>query len=116
MDRLKSEGKIEHIGCSNFTNAQIKSAVKITKISFVQMPINLLGSNIDHELRILMRKENIKAFAYNVLASGLLSGKFSHDTKFKNNDRRSRLPLFQSQNLAGAVAKVDKSLLHKIRE
>lgn len=108
LARLKNEGKIEHVGCSNFTAAQIKSAVKITNISFVQMPINLLGSNINHDLRTLMREENIKAFAYNVLASGLLSGKFSRDTKFKSNDRRSRLPIFQSKKFARALEKVEQ--------
>jgi aryl-alcohol dehydrogenase-like predicted oxidoreductase len=44
--------------------------------------------------------------AYNVLAQGLLSGKYDESNRFPDDDRRSRLPLFQGQQYRDALLRV----------
>ena len=44
----------------------------------------------------LCTKKDIK-MAYNVLYSGLPTGKYNEDTKFLKNDRRSRLKSFSKK-------------------
>ena len=70
-------------------------ASQVTDISFVQLPINILEDRIDNDMQKLVLDKNINVVAYNVLANGLLSGKYGPDVRFPANDRRSRLPLFR---------------------
>jgi aryl-alcohol dehydrogenase-like predicted oxidoreductase len=44
--------------------------------------------------------------AYNVLAKGLLTGKFGSDDRWPENDRRSRLPMFQGDEYEQALQRV----------
>lgn len=104
--RLQDAGKIFHIGCSNFSAAQVQAASEVSKVSFVQLPVNLLGQDITPEMAALVKEKDIKVVAYNVLANGLLTGKFNIDTKFAAGDRRSRLPLFQGEMYRKALRSV----------
>lgn len=108
LNKLLDEGKIDKIGCSNFNLAQITEASKITQISFIQLPLNLLNNQISNELNIFLESKQIKIVAYNALASGLLTGKYNQASIFNENDRRSRLPLFQGENYTKALTKVQE--------
>lgn len=97
LEKMCDEGKIKSIGCSNFSVSQIKEATSISKIQFTQLPINILSGALDKDIEYICTKKEIGIVAYNVLANGLLSGKYHKDSIFPKNDRRSRLPLFKGE-------------------
>jgi aryl-alcohol dehydrogenase-like predicted oxidoreductase len=106
LARLQDAGKIGQIGCSNFNAQQLRLACEVAKLAYVQLPLNILGQGLESEMRQAVREKDIGVVAYNVLANGLLTGKYGSDARFPNTDRRSRLPLFQGDNYRQALQKV----------
>jgi len=108
LSRLQLEGKIGKIGCSNFSIDQIREASEVSDLSIIQMPINLLIGELSESYKTLCKDNKLSIVAYNSLASGMLTGKFSKDSTFFNNDRRSRLPLFQGKKFKSSLESVAK--------
>lgn len=106
--RLKNEGKIKTIGCSNFSAQQLMIACNFSKIDYLQIPINLLNSPIDTNISDICTNNKIKIIAYNTLANGLLTGKLNKKSFFPENDRRSRLSLFKGTEFINALKKIDE--------
>ena len=106
LSRLRDEGKIGQIGCSNFDSAMVRSASEISEISFIQLPINLLDKDLDPVIQGIAIEKNIGIVAYNVLARGLLTGNYDANCRFPQNDRRARLPLFHGEAYRNALTKV----------
>ena len=77
-------------------------------VRYVQLPVNLLEGATGPDMVEVCERHDIGIVAYNVLAQGLLSGKFDESTRFPADDRRSRLPLFQGQPYRDALAKVTR--------
>lgn len=107
LDRLKDEGKIRSIGCSNFTLAQINQVLQHTTIDYLQVPFSLFQRDILGHFSSFCEANSISVIAYNVLYSGLLSGKYDETSKFLANDRRSRLPSFQGDTFGALLKKAD---------
>ena len=105
---LKEQGKIQHIGCSNFNLDQLKDANKITSIDFLQIPINIMIGLPSQNLLSYCKEHEVNIVAYNVLASGLLSGKYDENSKFNSNDRRSRLESFSEKYMEENLNKLKK--------
>jgi len=106
--KLKAEGRIGRIGCSNFSAAQIRAACDVSDVSLVQLPLNLLEAGLGSEMDETLAGRNIGLVAYNVLASGLLTGKFDQHSCFGENDRRSRLRLFRGEAYQEALRRVSE--------
>lgn len=105
---LQAAGKIGWIGCSNFRVDQVRLACQAAEVSYVQLPINLLGEDMDPEMMLLVHEQGLGVVAYNVLANGLLTGKYGPHVRFPENDRRSRLPLFQGEAYRQALQRVSE--------
>lgn len=89
LDELKKEGKIRFSGVSTGADEETLKLISDNKIDTLQIFYNLLHIK-PNELFIK------KAFDYGIgliikspLSSGILTGKFSYDTKFSNEDDRS---------------------------
>jgi len=106
LSTLKAEGKIGNIGCSNFSAEQVRVACEVSEVSFVQLPMNLLGEDMDLQMVELVKEKSIGVVAYNVLANGLLTGKYKTNSQFDKDDRRNRLPLFQGEAYLQALHQV----------
>lgn len=106
LEKMCDEGKIQSIGCSNFSVSQIKEASNISKIKYTQLPINILRGALDKDIEKFCSKKEIGIIAYNVLANGLLSGKYHKNSIFPKNDRRSHLPLFKGATFHEALEKI----------
>lgn len=106
LAKLRDEGKIGQIGCSNFSAAQVRAACEVSEVSLVQLPMNLLGEDMDAAMAELVREKSIGVVAYNVLANGLLTGKYDENSRFPPDDRRARLPLFQGDAYRRALQQV----------
>lgn len=108
ISKLQKEGKVQSIGCSNFSVNQIKRACSVSRVEYLQLPINLLSNTLDSNISDICKKKKIKVIAYNILANGLLTGKLNESSKFGKNDRRSRLPLFKGAKFFNALKRVEK--------
>lgn len=113
---LKIEGKIQSIGCSNFSSKQLKIACEVCKVDYIQVPVNVVSGSLDKKISEICSKNNIKVIAYNVLLNGLLTGKFNRKSTFPENDRRSRLPLFKGRNFINALERVENLKLEAARD
>jgi aryl-alcohol dehydrogenase-like predicted oxidoreductase len=82
LDDLVKSGKVRHIGCSNFSAAQLREAESIASKSGLTMFVSsqdeysLLVRDIESELLPLIEQYGVSELPYFPLASGLLTGKY----------------------------------------
>jgi len=86
----------------------LRLACEVADVTLVQLPVNILGEDLEPEMRQLVHDKSIGVVAYNVLAYGLLTGKYGPDARFPENDRRSRLPLFQGDAYRQAIQQISE--------
>ncbi len=79
MAKLKEEGKVRHIGVSNFNVAQMRRAQAIATITSLQPRYSLIHREIEAEILPFAAKENIGVIAYSPMASGLLTGAMTRE-------------------------------------
>jgi len=78
MDRLRAEGKIRHVGISNFGVAQMKEAVAVgVPIAVNELAYGLLMRAAEAEVLPFCDECGIGVFGYMPLSQGLLSDKVS---------------------------------------
>lgn len=99
LKKCQKAGKIRYIGCSNLSTALIFEACKIQRIESVQFLYNFSQKNLEKDTIKCLESLNIGAIAYGVLGRGLFSGKYSLDSKFPENDTRSKDKNFQGEEL-----------------
>jgi len=82
LDELVRAGKVRHIGCSNFSPAQIDAAQEAARQkglpAFVtaQDQYSLLARGIERDLLPALERHRLALLPYFPLASGMLSGKY----------------------------------------
>src|SRR5947209_8612191 len=82
LDALVRAGKIRHIGCSNFSAAQIDAAQEVaqqkslTPFVAVEDQYSLLAREIERDLLPAIARHRLALLPYFPLASGMLSGKY----------------------------------------
>jgi len=89
MQNLKEQGKIRHIGVSNFDAKLLAQASDIAEISCVQNGYSFLSRQNGEEVFPLCQKHNIAFFAYGPLCGGILSGRYKKEPNLARNDARS---------------------------
>jgi aryl-alcohol dehydrogenase-like predicted oxidoreductase len=91
------EGKIRHVGVSNFDASQIDRFARKRPVETVQPPYHLLRRDIESELLPYAREHDIGVLVYGPLAHGLLTGALDEDTRFAPDDWRSGAPFFTGE-------------------
>ena len=82
LDGLVRQGKVRHIGCSNFSAAQIREAQNTARangfppFAATQDQYNLLSREIEREVLPMIEAEKLALLPYFPLASGMLTGKY----------------------------------------
>jgi aryl-alcohol dehydrogenase-like predicted oxidoreductase len=102
LARLRDEGKIRAIGVSNFSCEQMTEARKYGPVECLQTELSIFEPEATDELLPYCREYGVGAIAYGPLARGLLTGKFSRSSRFKDirsRDLRFNGPAFE-RNLA----------------
>jgi myo-inositol catabolism protein IolS len=89
MNKLKVEGKIRHIGVSNFSKQQLQEALQYGEIVSNQPPYSLLWRYYDKQTNTFCRENGISILAYSPLAQGILTGKFKSGHVFAPGDHRA---------------------------
>jgi aryl-alcohol dehydrogenase-like predicted oxidoreductase len=85
LDDLVRQGKVRHIGCSNYSAQQVTEAQEaaartgLTVFIACQDQYSLLARGIERELIPAMQQHRLSLVPYFPLAGGLLSGKYKRD-------------------------------------
>jgi aryl-alcohol dehydrogenase-like predicted oxidoreductase len=109
LAQLRTEGKIRHIGVSNFNAAQMRRVQKIAPITSLQPPYNIVTNEIEKDVLPFCREQNIGVIVYSPMKSGLLTGKMTRDriAKLPPDDFRPRTPNFQEPLLSRNLGLVE---------
>ena len=109
LAQLRKEGKVRHIGVSNFNVAQMKRAQRIAPITSLQPPYNIVTSDIEKEVLPFCRENHIGVIVYSPMKSGLLTGKMTREriAKLPPDDFRPRTVSFKEPLLTRNLGLVE---------
>ncbi len=99
LQEMVDEGKIRHVGVSNYDVAQLTAFERTRPVETLQPPYHLFRRGIEQEVLPYTRVQDIGILAYSPLASGLLTGRMSEDTTFEDSDWRAHSSAFQGETL-----------------
>jgi aryl-alcohol dehydrogenase-like predicted oxidoreductase len=88
MDRLKTAGKIRHYGVSVEKVEEALKAIEFPGVQSVQIIFNMFRHRPAEHLFSEAKRRNVGIIVRVPLASGLLTGKLSRDSKFEPDDHR----------------------------
>ncbi len=102
LAELKEEGKVRHIGVSNFDVSQMERAQSIAPVETLQPPYNLLNRDVEEEILPYCKEQNIGVIVYSPMRSGLLTGKMTRERvqNLPSDDWRRNNPDFQEPRLS----------------
>jgi aryl-alcohol dehydrogenase-like predicted oxidoreductase len=98
LDDLVRDGKVRHVGCSNFSADQLDDALEIATgngwAQFVtcQDHYSLLAREIEDELIPAIRRRKMGLLPYFPLASGFLTGKYTRNNPPPEGTRMATMP------------------------
>lgn len=84
LTTLLDQGKIRAIGLSNFSCEQISAAREFGPIHCLQPPFSMLHLRATEDLIPYCLEHRIGVLPYGTLAKGLLTGKFTAESRFKD--------------------------------
>jgi aryl-alcohol dehydrogenase-like predicted oxidoreductase len=105
---IQAKGKIRHIGVSNYSAEQIKDCTKFGEIVSLQPEFSLLARDIQNDSVPVCLENKIGIIAYSPLASGVLTGKYDKDTKFKDWRSKGIIGTFTGEGFVKNIEKVDR--------
>jgi aryl-alcohol dehydrogenase-like predicted oxidoreductase len=106
LRELVAEGKIGHVGVSNYDAAQMAEFTRTLPVETVQPPYHLFRREIEDEVLPYCREHNIGVLVYGPLAHGLLTGALTKNTTFASDDWRSKSPMFTGDSYRRNLAAV----------
>ncbi|WP_449387550.1 aldo/keto reductase [Chryseobacterium lineare] len=102
---LIQEGKVRHIGVSEITAEQLRTANDIYPISALEIGYSLAGRQIENDLLPTARELGIGVVAFANTAEGLLTGDLK--APLSQDDYRNYFSRFQGENLIHNLEKVE---------
>jgi aryl-alcohol dehydrogenase-like predicted oxidoreductase len=97
LGELVDEGKIRHVGVSNFDVDQMIELGRSRPIETLQLPYHLFRPGAEDELLPYCVGNEIGVLAYGPLAHGLLSGRLQVGKTFGPGDWRRASPIFRGE-------------------
>jgi aryl-alcohol dehydrogenase-like predicted oxidoreductase len=96
MVKLQQEGKVRHIGVSNFQAGQLKQFKAEFPIVSLQPPYSMLQRDIESDILPVCKENNIGIIVYSPMGKGLLTGKFTAErvANLPEGDHRKKSPNF----------------------
>ena len=102
MAELKDEGKVRHIGVSNFDVSQMERIGEIAPVETLQPPYNMLNRGVEEEILPYCGENDIGVIVYSPMRSGLLTGKMTPErvANLPSDDWRRNAQDFQEPRLS----------------
>jgi aryl-alcohol dehydrogenase-like predicted oxidoreductase len=94
LRELIAEGKIGHVGVSNYDAKQMAEFAETLPVETLQPPYHLFRREIEDDVLPYSREHNIGVLVYGPLAHGLLTGTLTENTTFTDDDWRSKSAVF----------------------
>ncbi|HEA8088743.1 TPA: aldo/keto reductase [Campylobacter coli] len=107
MSELYKEGKIKAWGMSEAGIQSIKKAHAVFPLTAVQSEYSLWWREPENELLGVLEDLNIGFVPFSPLGKGFLAGRFDANSIFANDDFRSQVPRFESENLKANLVLLD---------
>lgn len=108
LQELVDEGKIRHVGVSNYGADQMAAFDRTRPVETLQPPYHLFRRGIEQRTLPYARDENIGVLVYSPLGSGLLTGMLTPESTFESDDWRAQSAAFQGEMLRRNLAVVDR--------
>jgi aryl-alcohol dehydrogenase-like predicted oxidoreductase len=108
LAEMVTEGKIRHVGVSNFDVAQMQEFSETLPVETLQPPYHLFRRGIEGEILDHARANDIGILAYSPLGSGLLTGAMDAGTRFEDDDWRSQATAFTGESFETNLAVVEE--------
>jgi aryl-alcohol dehydrogenase-like predicted oxidoreductase len=102
MAELKDEGKVRHIGVSNFDVSQMERIGEIAPVETLQPPYNMLNRGVEEEILPYCGENDTGVIVYSPMRSGLLTGKMTPErvANLPSDDWRRNAQDFQEPRLS----------------
>jgi aryl-alcohol dehydrogenase-like predicted oxidoreductase len=100
--KLKAEGKVRHIGVSNFNVDEIERAQAIAPVETLQPPYSALKRDVEAEILPYALENRIGTIVYSPMQAGLLTGAMTRERALAlpDSDWRSRSDDFHEPKLS----------------
>jgi aryl-alcohol dehydrogenase-like predicted oxidoreductase len=108
LQEMVDEGKIRHVGVSNYDVTQLAAFDAVRPVETLQPPYHLFQRGIEAEVLPYCQAHDIGVLVYSPLASGLLTGTWTAEVSFDDTDWRSKATAFHGEALRGNLAIVDE--------
>jgi hypothetical protein len=108
LDELVAEGKIRHVGVSNYDAEQMHALGRFGRVETLQPPYHLFRREIEETILPYTADHDIGVLAYGPMAHGLLSGRMGVSTTFDDGDWRSKSPDFTGETFRRNLAVVER--------
>jgi aryl-alcohol dehydrogenase-like predicted oxidoreductase len=108
LQELVDEGKIRHVGVSNFDERQMAAFDQRRPVETLQPPYHLFRRGIEADVLPYVREHDIGTLVYSPLGSGLLTGTMDENTTFEDSDWRSQASAFSGEKFRTNLAVVDR--------
>jgi hypothetical protein len=110
LAKLIADGKVLHVGVSNFDVAQMESFSEFLPVETLQPPYHLFHREIEQTILPYSHDHNIGVLVYGPLAHGLLGGNLRLGARFADGDWRS-----QSSDFRGATYEHNLTKVNELR-
>jgi aryl-alcohol dehydrogenase-like predicted oxidoreductase len=110
LQQLRDEGKIRHVGVSNFSPAEMDALSRTVEVETDQPPDNLFNRGIEQDVLPYSREQDIGLLVYGPLSHGLLSGHFDPSTLDDEDWRRGHEPF------AGEALERNLEVVERLKE
>jgi aryl-alcohol dehydrogenase-like predicted oxidoreductase len=94
---LIADGKIRHVGVSNYNAAQMAEFSATLSYDTLQPPYHLFRREIEDEILPYCRRHDVGVLVYGPLAHGLLTGTLNAHTAFADDDWRRTSSVFTGE-------------------
>ncbi len=91
LEDLQREGKVRHLGVSNFGPGYCYEILALGRVESNQVPYSLLWRAIEFEIQPRCAATDVGILCYSPMAQGLLTGKFASADDVPEKRARSRL-------------------------
>jgi aryl-alcohol dehydrogenase-like predicted oxidoreductase len=108
LSKLVADGKVRHVGVSNFDATQMESFSATLAVETLQPPYHLFRRDIETDVLPYTAANDIGVLVYGPLAHGLLGGQLQPDAEFESSDWRSKSPVFHGVTFERNLGVVDK--------
>ncbi len=106
LEELVQEGKIRHVGVSNFDVAEMAEFAQTRPVETLQPPYSLFRRDIEADVLPYTYTHDVGVLVYGPLAHGLLTGSMDERTTFAHDDWRNTNPSFHGKTFRSNLEKV----------